>query len=431
MVPMNPSLNAAAGEASAWTCPFCCLLCDDLRVSVPTAPGLLRLAVGECRDATEALAAWGDAGAPLPQLPARIGASAASIADAVQAAADRLSQWRQPLFGGLGTDVAGARALYRLAARTGAICDHAAGRALMHGLRALQDRGAYTTTLIELRSRADLIVCAGTAPDGALPGLWRRLHRDGPAPDDRRIVYLHAQPPAAAQGSEIRQGADLLAGLQMLAAAVQRPSDAWPPALKDTPIAELATALRAARYAVFVWEAAALPDEPSDELSDQGALVVETIHRIVNHLNLHTRAAMFGLGGADGALAVNQTFTWLGGVPLRTRIAADALQHDPWRFDAQRLIARGAVDGLLWISSFRADQPPPASGLPEIVLGPLAMAGAVSPGAVFIPVATPGIDAPGHLFRTDMVVAVPLEPLFASELPGVPEVLARIQEALG
>ncbi len=427
---MNPSSNAAVSEARAWTCPFCCLLCDDLQVHVPTAPGALRLAAGECRDAAEALAAWGDAGAPLPESPARIAASAASIADAVQAAAERLSQWRQPLFGGLGTDVAGARALYRLAARTGAICDHAAGRSLMHGLRALQDRGAFTTTLIELRSRADLIVCAGTAPDGALPGLWRRLGRDGPGPADRRIVYLHAAPPHtphhSTQATDIRQGPDLLASLQMLAAAVQRPGDALPPALQGTPIAELATALRAARYAVFVWEAAALPDEPSDA----GALVVESIHRIVNHLNLHTRAAMFGLGGADGAFAVNHTFTWLAGVPLRSRIAADALQHDPWRFDAQRLIARGAVDGLLWISSFRADQPPPASDLPQIVLGPLAMAPAVEADAIFIPVATPGIDAPGHLFRTDSVVAVPLEPLFASELPGVDAVLSRIHEAM-
>jgi formylmethanofuran dehydrogenase subunit B len=423
---MNPSSNAAVSEAKAWTCPFCCLLCDDLQVQVPARPGALRLAAGECRDAAEALAAWGHAGAPLPELPARIAASAASIADAVQAAAERLSQWRQPLFGGLGTDVAGARALYRLAARTGAICDHAAGRSLMHGLRALQDRGAFTTTLIELRSRADLIVCVGTAADGALPGLWRRLDRDGPQPADRRVVYLQAQPPAGAQAATVAQGPDLLADLQMLAAAVQQSGDAMRPALRGTPIAELAAALRSARYAVFVWEAAALPATPCDA----GALVVETIHRIVNHLNLHTRAAMFGLGGADGALAVNQTFTWLGGVPLRSRITAHALQHDPWRFDAQRLIERGAVDGLLWISSFRADQPPPASDLPKIVLGPLEMAAAVEADAVFIPVATPGIDAPGHLFRTDSVVAVPLEPLFASELPGVDAVIARIHAAM-
>ncbi len=426
MTAMNPSSSTAAGQAMAWTCPFCCLLCDDLQVRMFAIPGALCLAGGECREAAEALAAWGDAGAPLSARPARIGASAATMADAVQAAAERLSQWRQPLFGGLGTDVAGARALYRLAARTGAICDHAAGRALMHGVRALQDRGAFTTTLIELRSRADLIVCAGTAPNGALPGLWRRLGRDGPGPADRRIVYLHADAPDGTQAKGIRQGPDLLADLQMLAAAVQRPPDALPAAAQGTPIAELATALRAARYAVFVWEAAALPAEPSDA----GALVVETIHRIVNHLNLHTRAAMFGLGGADGALAVNHTFTWLAGVPLRSRIAADALQHDPWRFDAQRLIERGAVDGLLWISSFRADQPPPASDLPKIVLGPLAMAPAVDASAVFIPVATPGIDAPGHLFRTDSVVAVPLEPLFASELPGVDAVISRIHEAM-
>ena len=71
---------------------------------------------------------------------------------AIGAAARRLAASRQPLFGGLGTDVAGARALYPLACRSGAICDPAAGDALFHGLRALQDRGGFTTTLAEVRT---------------------------------------------------------------------------------------------------------------------------------------------------------------------------------------------------------------------------------------------------------------------------------------
>jgi formylmethanofuran dehydrogenase subunit B len=46
--------------------------------------------------------------------------------------------------------------------------------------------------------------------------------------------------------------------------------------------------------------------------------------------------------------------------------------------------------------------------------------------AVFLPVATPGIDAPGHLLRSDKVVSLRLPQLRASALPSV----ARAIEAL-
>ena len=79
-------------------------------------------------------------------MPPTVDGQATTLDAALAAAAQLLAASRQPLFAGLGTDVAGARALYPLACATGAICDAAGGAALMHGLRALQDRGQFTTT---------------------------------------------------------------------------------------------------------------------------------------------------------------------------------------------------------------------------------------------------------------------------------------------
>ena len=51
-------------------------------------------------------------------------------------------------------------------------------------------------------------------------------------------------------------------------------------------------------------------------------------------------------------------------------------------------------------------------------------------GTVFIPVATPGIGAAGHLFRADGVVLMPLQAARPDALPGVAEIASRIARAL-
>ena len=140
-------------------------------------------------------------------------------------------------------------------------------------------------------------------------------------------------------------------------------------------LAALAARLRAARYAVLVWEPASLPAH--------GALWAEVLQRLVATLNRHTRAATLALGGGDGAASVNQVFTWLSGLPLRSRAAPGGLEHEPLRFDASRLIADRAVDGVLWISSFDPSRRLSAvdvGAIPRIVLGPPAMAPTCAPG---------------------------------------------------
>jgi formylmethanofuran dehydrogenase subunit B len=347
--------------------------------------------------------------------------------EAVAEAARRLATWRQPLFGGLGTDIAGARALYRLAARTGAICDHADGRAMMHGLRAQQDRGQFTATLAEVRARADLVVCIDTDAIARFPEFFNRCEFDGPDGPRTALVFLGTPVPdglpPALEAHAVHATGDTFDDLQQLAALVALQQVRAPHA----ELAALAARLRAARYAVFVWEPGVLPAH--------GALWAEALHRLVATLNRHTRAATFALGGGDGAASVNQVFTWLSGLPLRTRAGPDGLEHEPVRFDAQRLVADRAVDGLLWISSFEPARVPPVPdelALSRIVLGPPAMAQRlVAHDSVFIPVATPGLNGAGHLFRTDGLVVVPLVAARDDGLPGVADVLARIAQRIG
>lgn len=414
--------TAAAPRTGAgpmpWTCPFCSLLCDGFAVEFEG--DRLALRGSDCPRALRGLSHFGSAASNAqPQIDGR----PVTLDAAIDRAAQILAGSRQPLFGGLATDVMGARALYPLACATGAICDPAAGPSLLHGLRSLQDRGSFTTTLAEVRNRADVIVCVGSSPRDAFPEIWRRCGIGEPLIAERDVVFLGTATDPALEGRPgvvqhaVPLEGDLFETLSTLAALVaERKLRAASPTL-----VALAERLRAARYAVFVWEQTALPRH--------GALVAEVLnHQIIGTLNRHTRAAALPLGGNDGMLAVNQTFTWLSGVPLRSRAGPLGLEHEPERFDAARLIAEGSVDALLWISSFGPEPAAPASGLPCIVIGH--PASAVPQGAVFIPAATPGIGSTGHLFRTDSVVALPLEPLREEALPGVPEVLVRLTARL-
>jgi len=412
--------------AKRWTCPFCVLLCDTSVVEF-SASGALTLSGPGCACASLALAKF--SAVPSGASP-RVNGQDCSLDAAVSAAARLLAASRQPLFGGLGTDVSGARALYRLACETGAICDAAGGVALMHGLRALQDRGSFTTTLAEVRTRADLIVCLGGVPTAQAPNFFERagvgevlvprrhvLVLGGTAADTAVLAGLAQRPGVTVEA--VPWHGDMFSTVSLLSALVAGRQAREAPA----DLVALAARLKSARYAVIVGETLRLPR--------QGALIVEGINRIVGTLNQSTRTAAFWLGGGNGANTVNQVFTWLSGLPLRSRAGPAGLEHEPLCFDATRLLDERAVDSLLWVSSFSPDSAPPATDLPLIVLGhpdlPLPPQARES---VFIPVSTPGIGSAGHLFRTDGVVMLPLFAVYRDTLPTLSEVLARLTPAV-
>lgn len=397
--PFAPSLPAEP----LWTCPACPLLCDDLG---PQA------AVAQCAVASAKLAA-------LPAGPAtvRVAGQSVPLAQALATAARWLAESRQPLFGGLGTDVAGARALYPLARAHGAVVDAAAGPALTEALRAQQDRGGYTTTLAEVRERADLIVMVGSWAPLRAPRLLGRVlaGRDSPA---ALVALACDDAPALAHGlpvAAVPPAGDLFETLATLCALQAGRAVRQPPAALQA----LCERLRQARYAVLLWEPA--------RLGPQAGLLIERLQHWVGLLNRSGRAAGLALGGGQGASTVQQTWAWLSGLPLRSRSGPHGPEHDPWCFDTERLLADHAVDLLLWVAAFGGT--PPAWSGRRIVLGTPALAAELGDEreTVFLPVGTPGLDHAGHLFRGDGTVMLPLHPVRQAGLPSVAELLQALQ----
>ena len=283
------------------------------------------------------------------------------------------------------------------------------------------------TTLAEIRNRADLIVCIGTDAVSSHPEFFRRCAPAASQASACRVVFLAAGEgtptaadiPWASAVEALRPPADVFDTVAMLAALVdgRRIDDA------DGELAALAEAMRSARYCVLVWEPARLPP--------QGALVGETLLRLLMNLNRKTRAGAFTLGGNDGAQTANGAMSWLSGLPLRSRVGPQGVDHDPLQYATARLLDERAVDLLLWVASFTPDLAPPATALPRIVLGHPALAAACAQsGTVFIPVATPGINADGHLLRSDNVVSLPLHAVRDDGLPTVAEVAQALAARL-
>ncbi len=359
---------------------------------------------------------------------ASIDGAPASLEDAALAAARLLAQCRQPLITGLGADIAGAKAAIALAERVGGVIEHMHSAALMRDLDCLRETGVMLMTPGEARVRADVVLLVGDGLLQTWPGLGERLLRPPASPEgadvSRRIVWLAPEAEARIPGfGDIEvlaagAGTRLAANLAALRARVK----GRPVAQAQLPVAALdalAATLKSARFGVAVWTAA-----------DLGALEIEMLNGLVRDLNETTRFSTLPLAAPDNGAGVLAACGWMTGLPMRTGFGTGAPLHDPWRFDAERLVASKETDCVLWISALGARPPAWRSALKFIALceGTTQFAGEPN---VRIAVGRPGIDHDGVLYSSDAGTLVAVTSSARSAAPSVAQALERIADCLG
>lgn len=423
------SVKASHNSAKAVTqdgipCPFCPLLCDDL--TVESSGNQLRAVANACPRAQSGFER------PLRDLQPRVSGRQASLEQAIAAAAGILRQARQPLYGGLGTDVDGMRAAFRLAEKTRGYLDHMHGEAMAANYRVLQSRGWITTTLSEIRNRADLIVFAGTDASKYARfferAVWPAHTLFDPKPARRQLVFLgrslKMRPPQAPKGYKPGHQKCDPAALGEVAGAINavlkdQPLQQPIAGIKPDAIRQLAEQFRQARYSVLVWSPADLPPATAE-------LIIESFCNLVETINETGRGAGFILSGLDGGTTAGSVTAWLTGYPLRVSFARGYPDYDPVAYATERLLANKRADALLWLSSFDSQTSVPPTRLPSIVLADDDRICEREPD-VFIPVGTPGVDHHGTLVRCDSVVSLPLRQLRDS---GRPSAAAVIEDLL-
>src|SRR4051812_40493374 len=405
-------------------CPFCGLLCDDLHLT--TRAGSINVSANGCARSRRLFSA--DAGTAAG---CAIDGRLANFDEALSRATDILCQARRPLMLSAGTDVAGMRSLVELADISGGMVDHVNRETMFRNLRVLQDTGWISTTLTEIRNRADLLVIAGKEVSSRFPRFFERcfgrfetLFDTGP----RDLIFLGSLPddlPAALKARasvlpfDLDRLAEVLAFLRALLAG--RPMRATDVAgLSIEQLSGLLARMRKAKYGVVSWAAAEFSFAHAD-------LAIQAICELVRDLNRETRFSVLPLGGSDGDLTAQQVTTWQTGFPVGVDFSTGAPSQAPLRAQTPTLIESGEVDALLFVPAFDSQNLPPATKVPTVVLGRAGMQ--TGNCAVFIPIGVPGLHHAGHLYRTDNVVAMRMRQIAGAAYPSAAHVVQKLVDA--
>ena len=411
------------------TCPACGLLCDD--VLIENNNNKIKVLTKGCEKAVHFFEQ------PLNDTSAQINGKPVTLQQAITHTAKLLKASQQPLFAGLSTDVQGFRAIYNLAKKTDASLQHTNAKSTARNMKVLQSTGWQTTTLTEVKNRADVIVCIGSDVVSHNPRFFERfINVDGMFVNakQREVIFIGENLESTAGILPNTTPASLLAckavdlpeiTLVLRALVADKKLKATEVAgVKISDLQAIANKLKTAKYAVLAWVAKDLDFAHAE-------LTIQNITETVAILNNTTRAAGLPLGGSDGDTSVNNANTWLSGLTLND----EAVEHDL----------------MIWVNSFNMEKLPPESDKPLIVIGNANLAGAAcsreatllndeaksrlqaaptkSP-AVFIPIATPGLDCSGTLFRVDSSVILPLKKIRENALPTLSEVVRGIEALL-
>ena len=421
------------------TCPACGLLCDD--VLVENNNNKIKVLTKGCEKTVRFFEQPLNHGLDDKVSP-QINGKPASLEQAIAHAAKLLKASQQPLFAGLSTDVAGFRSLFNLSQKTNGSLQHINAQSMARNIKVLQSTGWQTTTLTEVKNRADVIVCIGTDIVSHNPRFFERfVDVDGlfVKAKQREVIFIGENcdisieilpntAPASLLACKVVDLPEITLVLRALVAGKVLKAKKVA-GIKISNLHIVADKLKAAKYAVLAWVAKDL-DFPHAELT------IQNITEIVTILNATTRAAGLPLGGSDGDTSAYNANTWLSGLAL-----SDApIEHDC----------------MVWVSSFSSEKSPPISDKPLIVISNTNLVGAAtrreahlnnSDGLsrrvaaptemhnakipdVYIPIATPGLDCSGTLFRVDSAVILPLKKVRENTLPTLSEVMSAIEKLI-
>jgi len=313
----------------------------------------------------------------------------AAIDAAIAEAGKLIAARARTLIAGLGTDVAGARAVIALAERIGAVIDHMNSEGALRDLDVMRSSGVMMTTPTESHARADTLLLAGPIRGAARDQFLQHMIGSKQAKDGgRRIIWL-------CPGRELLPLADTIAAtaivldyddLPELLAALRadvagRPTNKT--RISSKQLRQVATTLKQTLFGAAIWSGAEL--DP---------LAIEMLCGLVSDLNATTRFSGLPLAPDANTIGVLQVCAWMTGFPMRTSFGRKSPQHDPWLYDGRRLVASGEVDCVVWISAYGNEAPPWQEKLPTIAL---AAQDTVlhAPAHVHITVGRPGIDHSG------------------------------------
>ena len=414
------------------TCPHCGILCDDLTIEVDGS-SLKPVNV----DHPQCTRGFTDASFDSANPPsAKIEGRDVSLNEAINKAVEILQSSSQPLVSGLIADVQACREAVALTEKIGGVIDHANGELIRANIAVLQRMGKVKTTLAEARNRADHIIIFGAEVLDRFPRLFERVLSPEKSlgtknTTNKAITIIDSQAQQDASKSidqtkinYLRLNAPSLESIiQTLQSIIQSPDqDLEEQSEVHQVLKEVYQKILTSQYTAIIWNSGLLNTETAEQTVQAITLSIKTLMKEIRCVGLP-------LGGSKGEITASQVVTWQTGVPLPVAFMSGTPVHDPLLYDGSTMLKNNEADSLVWLSTYSADDVPPESDIPTIVLGHPNMQ-VSQQTSVFIPVGVPGIDNRGLACRTDSVATLPLQKIRSNDLPVASDVLNKISEML-
>jgi formylmethanofuran dehydrogenase subunit B len=387
-------------------CPFCGCLCDDIEIAVEN--NKIVKTKNSCAISNSKFMKndWGRI------VSSTIDGKPAPYEKAVEEATNILSSARRPLIYGLSkTDNEAIREAVHLAELVGGVIDSTT--TVCHGasIIAMQNTGVSTTTMGEVKNRADLIVFWGSNPAEAHPRHFQRYSvtpKGMYTPNGRKgrfIVVVDVRETRSSKMADqfIRinpnSDFDILQALRALVRG-QKLSAGEVGGVRIDILEELADRMKKAKVGC-VFYGLGLNQSESRHMN------VDALYSLVSDLNHHTKFVTEPMRGCFNVTGANMVTTWQTGYPFAVDFSRGYPRYNPGEYTAVDLLARKEVDAALIMGSDPASTFPLAasryiSKIPVVTLErketPTSML-----SKVVIPVATSGIETGGTAYRMDQV----------------------------
>jgi len=412
-------------------CTMCGCVCDDLQVSVEKCR--ISSVVGAC----ELSESWFlEQDSKQPPI-AEIDGQAVSMDSAVEQAANLLSKSRNPLVFGLSRSSSdGQRAAVRLADAIGANIDTTASLCHAPSIMAIQEVGESTSSLGEIKNRADLVIFWGVDPVQSHPRHFERYSVDPVGEfvpngrSDRTVIVIDSEETKTAEAADlfipVKPGKDFEA-IWTLRSVLRGsiPGDETVSGVPLTTLTELAERMKSCRCGVFFFGLGLA--HPG-----LGHLNVEALLRLVRDLNGYTRFHARRMRVHGDVTGADSVLCWQTGYPFSVNLSRGYPRYSPGEFSADDLLERGEADLCLLVGDESVPKLSPNAQchletIPTILLDYPTVRNDFQPQIRFT-TAVYGVHLPGTVYRMDEV-PIPLRQILETHYPSDAEVLGRITKS--
>jgi formylmethanofuran dehydrogenase subunit B len=364
----------------------------------------------------------------------------ATLADAVERAAQILANARYPIVYGLSdTTCEAQRVAVAIADRIGGCVDTTTS--VCHGPSgmAFQGVGEVTCSLGEVKNRADFVIFWGSNPAESHPRHWGRystMPKGLFVPNgrkDRTVVLVDVRRSKSAPAADIflqikpRKDFEALWALRALVKGVALDASIGDEiGIPLEQLQDLAERMKKCKFGMFFF-GMGLSMTRGKHLNVEAALA------LARDLNEHTRFYIKPMRGHGNVTGADNVVSWQTGYPFGVSLHRGYPRFNPGEFTTADTLARGEADAALIVASdpmsnFSQPAREHLAKIPYIALDPKETP-TVRGAMVAFTTATYGINTGGTVYRMDDV-PIPLRPAFASPYPTDEEVLKQMERRI-